>query len=79
MRDWTCINKIGEKVIKTEESGSKGKEGRPAVCAKSERKSCVLDRTVYNSTHERRFSTCFRCPNTYPWLGNPDGNVIDVS
>merc|ERR1711915_897034 len=78
MKDWTCINKEGRRVVKDEKSGAtNGKEGRPSVCEESEKKSCVLDRNVHNGTHERRFSTCLRCPNTYPWLGNPDGNLME--
>lgn len=78
MKDWSCVNKDGDRVIKDAASGSRnGKQGRPDVCEKTERKSCVLPRTVYNATHERRFTTCLKCPNTYPWLGNPDGNLMD--
>jgi len=77
MKDWSCKSKEGETVIKSVEKGSmNGKEGRPEVCEKTERKNCVLSRKVYNDTYERRFSTCFRCPHDYPWLGNPDGNLI---
>jgi len=51
---------------------------RDPVCPDSQRQSCVLTRVAHNVTCERRFSTCFECPNTYPWLGNPDGNIYEV-
>merc|ERR1711942_282122 len=57
--------------------GCKSKRHDP-VCQKSQRQNCVLSRNVYNTTAERRFSTCFECPTTYPWLGNPDGNLYEV-
>merc|ERR1712142_1244086 len=63
LNDWSC--------------NSKRVMSRSEVCPESRRKSCVLSRVVYNNTCERRFSTCFRCPSTYPWLGNPDGNLFD--
>merc|ERR1712168_1140272 len=45
MKDWTCINKEGRRVVKDEKSGAaNGKEGRPLVCEESEKRSCVLDR-----------------------------------
>merc|ERR1711872_457529 len=63
LNDWSCNSK---RVL-----------SRSEVCPETQRKSCVLSRVVYNNTCERRFSTCFRCPSTYPWLGNPDGNLFD--
>merc|ERR1711872_368871 len=64
MNDWSCK--------------SRSVRSRAPVCSESQRQNCVLKRVVYNSTCERRFSTCFQCPSTYPWLGNPDGNLFDV-
>jgi len=60
--------------------GCKDKEmrRRGEACPPSQRKSCVLSRVVYGNVCERRFSTCFQCPSTYPWLGNPDGNLYDI-
>ena len=64
MKDWSCK--------------SKRVRARDPVCPESQRQNCLLSRVVYNNTCERRFSTCFQCPSTYPWLGNPDGNLFEV-
>jgi len=64
LNDWSCK--------------SRSVRSRPPVCSDSQRQNCVLSKVVYNRTCERRFSTCFQCPSSYPWLGNPDGNLFDV-
>merc|ERR1711955_52818 len=64
LNDWSCK--------------SRSVKSRGPVCQKSGRQNCLLSRVVYNTTCERRFSTCFECPTTYPWLGNPDGNLYEI-
>jgi len=64
LNDWSCK--------------SRSVRSRDPVCEKGQRQNCVLSRVVYNNTCERRFSTCFQCPSTYPWLGNPDGNLYEI-
>merc|ERR1712243_88157 len=64
LNDWSCK--------------SRSVKSRGPVCQKSGRQNCLLSRVVYNTTCERRFSNCFECPTTYPWLGNPDGNLYEI-
>merc|ERR1711942_2598 len=64
LKDWSCK--------------SRSVRSRDPVCEKGQRQNCVLSRVVYNTTCERRFSTCFECPTSYPWLGNPDGNLYEL-
>jgi len=68
MKNWSCKRPGRMQAEKIPED---------EVCDDSSRKACVLSRTAHNYTSERRFTTCFKCPSQYPWLGNPDGNLYE--
>ena len=52
---------------------------RPAPCPFEQMQHCVLKRQVGEAWRDRSLKSCQICPDEYPWLGNPDGNVLPVS
>jgi len=51
---------------------------RPAPCPFEQMQHCVLKRQVGEAWRDRSLKSCQICPDEYPWLGNPDGNVLPM-
>jgi len=51
---------------------------RSMPCPVSQMRHCVMQRKIGNAFRDRSLKTCQICPDEFPWLGNPDGNVLKM-
>jgi len=51
---------------------------RRPPCPKSQMQTCVLKREVNGVPRDRKLMTCETCPPEMPWLGNPDGRLLEA-
>jgi len=64
MKSWSCHNEAVS--------------ARQPVCDADEIKYCVVKKKDGKVERDRGLITCKSCPDVYPWLGNPDGNLLQM-
>jgi len=64
MKGWSCHN-------------AEVRARRPS-CEADEVRHCVVKKMAKGKAQDRSLKTCKNCPDVYPWIGNPDGNWLEM-